>query len=423
MLNRYHYKRLGSDDNYLLAEPLRYYDKTITLENAGTLPVPALGTKTPGIIFINGERIEFFRRDENVLKQLRRGTLGTGVKSVHAAGSRVYNQSIDSTIPYKDEVISFEATSGKYKDMSADYSNVGAIIVDSITYTANNNTAFPLGYEELDNLGLGLRQRCVVKGSGFRPVVKVFMQGTLADENSQANVELITEFISDTEIRFRPPAMAVGAYDLVIVNPTETDPFLIPSTSLVVPKAIRYVQLLLPFAPLPNPRTEENWHKELTEISVADMIPGRYYTVRSVGNTRWADVGGAAVVGYDFRATARGTGTGTVFDYSSIPYEYWEGMDIDIFISGRRLRKNPLILWDPAVGQDSPDGDVLLEAEYAVNRVLGTYVRFTEPPEPGSKIVVQKRTGQLWNQLGVPMGQSATEIATFLREKTIDLPR
>jgi hypothetical protein len=249
------------------------------------------------------------------------------------------------------------------------------------------------------------------------------MQGTLADGNSQDDVELITEYISDTELRFRLPAMAVGSYDLVIVNPTETDPFLIPATSLVVSKAINYVQLLLPFAPLPNPKTETGWYKELTEISVANMIPGRFYTVKTVGNTRWGDVGGASVVNYNFRATAAGTGTGTVYDYSSIPFEYWEGMDIDIFISGRRLRKNPLTVWDPTVGQDSPDGDITLEAEYAVNRVLGTYVRFTNPPAAGTKIVVQKRTGQLWNEPGVSMGQSSTEIASFLREKTIDLPR
>jgi len=423
MLNRYHYKRLGSDVQAVLAEPLRYFDKIITLDNAQDLPTPALRSRIPGVIFINGERIEYFRRDGNVLKQLRRGTLGTGVKTIHSAGDRIYNQSTDANIPYKDDVVTFDAFSGNYKDMSADYDSIGAITVNSITYTANNNTAFPLGYEELDNLGLGLRQKCVVKGSGFRSVVKVIMQGTLADENNQADVELITEFISDTEIRFRLPAMSVGAYDLVIVNPTETDPFLIPATRLVVPKAIKYVQLLLPFAPLPNPRTETGWYKELTEISVSNIIPGRYYTVNQIGNTRWSDIGGAGVVGYDFRATAAGSGSGTVYDYSSIPYEYWEGMDIDIFISGRRLRKNPLTIWDPTVGQDSPSGDITLEAEYAVNRVLGTYVRFTTPPAPGTKIVVQKRTGLLWNEPGVPMGQSSTEIATFLREKSIDLPR
>lgn len=423
MLNRYHYKRLGSGINYVLAEPLRYFDKIITLETAESLPTPALSSRIPGVIFINGERIEYFRRDGNVLKQIRRGTLGTGVKTIHSAGDSVYNQSIDANIPYKDEVVTFEASAGTYKDMSVDYASIGAVTVDSITYTANNNSAFPLGYEELDNLGLGLRQKCVVKGSGFRSVVKVIMQGSLADENNQTDVELITEYISDTEIRFQPPAMAVGAYDLVIVNPTETDPFLIPATSILVPKAIKYLQLLLPFAPLPNPRTETGWYKELTEISVANMIPGRYYTVNKIGNTRWNQVGGAGVVGFDFTATATGSGTGTVYDYSSIPFEYWEGMDIDVLISGRRLRKNPLTVWDPTVGQDSPSGDITLEAEYAVNRVLGTYVRFTNPPAAGTKIIVQKRTGLLWNEPGVPMGQSSTEIATFLREKTIDLPR
>jgi hypothetical protein len=219
-------------------------------------------------------------------------------------------------------------------------------------------------------------------------------------------------------------AVALGVEVLTSVkasflSPLSSSSFSLPFFSVTLVLLL----LLLPFAPLPNPRTETGWYKQLTEISVANIIPGRYYTVKSVGNTRWADVGGAAVVGYNFKATAAGSGSGTVYDYSSIPFEYWEGMDIDIFVSGRRLRKNPLTIWDHTLGQDSPDGDITLEAEYAVNRVLGTYVRFTTPPEQGAKIVVQKRTGQLWNEPGSPMGTSTTEIATFLREKTIDLPR
>jgi hypothetical protein len=56
----------------------------------------------PGIIFVNGERIEYFVKENNTLRQLRRGTLGTGVKSIHETGTKVYNQSSSKTIPYRD---------------------------------------------------------------------------------------------------------------------------------------------------------------------------------------------------------------------------------------------------------------------------------------------------------------------------------
>ena len=55
---------------------------------------------------MNGERIEYRQKEGNLLKQLQRGTLGTGVKDIHTHGTEVYDQSIDASMPYKDETIS-----------------------------------------------------------------------------------------------------------------------------------------------------------------------------------------------------------------------------------------------------------------------------------------------------------------------------
>jgi hypothetical protein len=44
-------------------------------------------------------------KEDNTLRQIRRGTLGTGVKSVHSAGTKVYNQSSSKTIPYRDRTL------------------------------------------------------------------------------------------------------------------------------------------------------------------------------------------------------------------------------------------------------------------------------------------------------------------------------
>lgn len=105
ILNRDIYKRLDGSKNYMLAEPLEIKDKVINLVDASGLPDPVPGSKFPGVIFVEGERIEYFRKDGNALTQLRRSTLGTGARNSYPTGTEIYDQSITSSMPYKDEVI------------------------------------------------------------------------------------------------------------------------------------------------------------------------------------------------------------------------------------------------------------------------------------------------------------------------------
>jgi len=105
MLNRTHYKRLTGSEDILLVRDLYPWDKTIEVENGDKLPQPGANPDLPSIIWIEGERIEYFVRDGNVLKQLRRATLGTGAKNVYREGTEVYHQGIDQNMPYKDETI------------------------------------------------------------------------------------------------------------------------------------------------------------------------------------------------------------------------------------------------------------------------------------------------------------------------------
>ena len=102
MLNRFHFKRLNKDNEYVLNQPLRYYDTNIVLNDATGITEPNRNTGQPGIIWIDGERIEFYVRDGNLLRQLRRGTLGTGVKLEYPVGTIVQGQGPEETIPYKE---------------------------------------------------------------------------------------------------------------------------------------------------------------------------------------------------------------------------------------------------------------------------------------------------------------------------------
>jgi hypothetical protein len=109
MLNRTHFKRLEAPAAKL-AQSLNYYDLRIELDDASSLADPNKGQNLPGIIFIAGERIEYFVKEGNTLRQLRRGTLGTGVKNVYEVDTNVYDQNISKTVPYKDQTLVHNVT-------------------------------------------------------------------------------------------------------------------------------------------------------------------------------------------------------------------------------------------------------------------------------------------------------------------------
>jgi len=106
ILNRVHYKRLNKNKATSLTENLYQGDNTISVADSSKLDDPNPAKNIPGIIEINGERIEYFIKTGNKLSQLRRGTLGTGLPTYHEAGSIIQGIGASETIPYKDtEVI------------------------------------------------------------------------------------------------------------------------------------------------------------------------------------------------------------------------------------------------------------------------------------------------------------------------------
>jgi hypothetical protein len=106
ILNRTHYKRVDNNQDIRLAQELRYDDlKVVVVENAELLPNPDKRANKPGVIWIDGERIEYFAKTNNELRQLRRGTLGTGARPIYPPGTVIYGGGIDKNIPYKDETI------------------------------------------------------------------------------------------------------------------------------------------------------------------------------------------------------------------------------------------------------------------------------------------------------------------------------
>ena len=108
MLNRSHFKRLSLQDTTKLSAILNLTDTEIKVVDASFLPDPDVAQRIPGVIFIGQERIEYYKKDGNTLKQITRGTLGTSTKDTYSVGTRVDDQGQTQTIPYKETTNVFE---------------------------------------------------------------------------------------------------------------------------------------------------------------------------------------------------------------------------------------------------------------------------------------------------------------------------
>jgi hypothetical protein len=101
MLNVNHYKRF-SDNAVYLTQNLNYYDQEIFVNDTSSLSTPNPLRNLPGVVVINKERIEYFQKTNNSLRQLRRGSLGTAIAEVHLKNSKLADVSNGESLPYKD---------------------------------------------------------------------------------------------------------------------------------------------------------------------------------------------------------------------------------------------------------------------------------------------------------------------------------
>ena len=120
MLGRTHYKRLSAENSTVLSQDFLITDETMLVQDASVLTPPNIARNIPGIVLINGERIEFFTINGNELGQLRRGTLGTMPKQVHPAPSQVIDQGATQTMPFVEYTQRYITTSTTATQVSFD---------------------------------------------------------------------------------------------------------------------------------------------------------------------------------------------------------------------------------------------------------------------------------------------------------------
>ena len=211
MLNKNSYSRIDDASSTVLVQPLNFYDKEIVLDDTTVLPEPSAKLNKPGVVFIEGERIEYFRKEGNVIRQLKRGTLGTGVKNSYPVGTLVRDQSITQTIPYKDEFITEVIVSDGYNSASTIYPNSSAVTIKSVTFEGDDQSANYLGNDIV-----------TVVGTGFKINAKVYVGDVECDVTRE----------SDSKLTFITPAKTVGTYDLVVYNPPITAPATVASVNI-----------------------------------------------------------------------------------------------------------------------------------------------------------------------------------------------
>lgn len=157
MLNRTHYKRLSLRKQTKLARDLNYYDTSILVEDALSFDIPNVSKNLPGVVEINGERIEYFVKSGNLLSQLRRGTLGTGVPEKHLSGSPVQDIGPSETIPYRDTT--------KILNLVSDGSNL--LTVEEVPVKSSTQWSFANGFESSIPVGYGQSNEYEVFVGGY----------------------------------------------------------------------------------------------------------------------------------------------------------------------------------------------------------------------------------------------------------------
>ena len=118
LFDKNYYYRLAEDFTTDLAKDLKSTDTEILVADPERLPTPDVDKAKPGVVYINGERIEYLEINLTTkkLSRLRRGTSGTGVVGTHSKGSKVVDMSIKQEIPSAHDKTWYKLSGGNPSD-------------------------------------------------------------------------------------------------------------------------------------------------------------------------------------------------------------------------------------------------------------------------------------------------------------------
>jgi hypothetical protein len=79
-------------------------------------------------------------------------------------------------------------------------------------------------------------------------------------------------------------------------------------------------------------------------------------------------------------------------------------------------------LFNKNIALKSPEGDEISPAEFTYNAETNE-ITLTQTPLEDSKIIIVRKIGKLWTDLGIPLHSADNDIANFLRAGTTTLPK
>ena len=182
----------------------------------------------------------------------------------------------------------------------------------------------------------------------------------------------------------------------------------------------------LPFTPIKSDKS--NWFRATTDhiFGAHAMQVGNTYKILTLGTTDFTLYGASNnAVGITFVATGPALGSGTVLftEFTSIPETHFSCDEIEVFVSGKRLCKDSLTVFDETTGMYSPVGDIQIEADFSVTGNT-PFFRITKALEAGTRITVIRRKGAVWYERsntsaskGISLLKNDTSIAKFIRQR------
>lgn len=113
---------------------------------------------------------------------------------------------------------------------------------------------------------------------------------------------------------------------------------------------------------------------------------------------------------------------------TAIPDEFGPCYELEVFVGGRRLRKDPISVYNELQGTVSPAADELIQAEFSVDGETA-YIRLSEAAPAGTRVTVIRRIGKIWYDKGLDTASAGASflgntgaIPTFIAKKSTRLP-
>jgi hypothetical protein len=202
VLNRHYYNRYRITD-LTLSKDLNYYDNDLFVNDASSLTNPT--KDRPGIVTIQGEKIQYLSKEGNVLKNIRRGMFGTSIKSVHSQGTTVVDTGYLEFIPYQE-------TQEKEDFISDGTSNLIGPLSFIPEKTAVNNwyrETIPASYGRCDRIEVFVGGRRLRKDAtqvydslvgAYSPAGDINVEAEFSVDGTTENIRLTTPVPAGTRI-------------------------------------------------------------------------------------------------------------------------------------------------------------------------------------------------------------------------------